>query len=306
MRTGNIAFSAGQSAMFKGSMVAVVTPMAADGGVDFAALDALLDWHLAEGTDGVVAVGTTGESATLEDGEHMEVVARCVKRLKGRIPVIAGTGSNNTAHAVSMSRRAQELGADAVLTVAPYYNKPMQEGLYRHFQAIAAAVSLPVLLYNVPSRTITDILPATVERLSKLPNIVGIKEATGDMGRLTEIRRRCGAGFQLISGDDATAREFILKGGLGVISVTANVAPRLMHEMCAAAMAGDAKKAAELDARLAPVHKALFVESSPIPVKWALAEMGRIPPGIRLPLTPLADEYHPALRAVLKTAGLLH
>ena len=292
--------------MFKGSMVALATPMAADGRVDFAALDALLDWHLAEGTDGVVAVGTTGESATLEDEEHMEVVARCVKHLKGRIPVIAGTGSNNTAHAASMSRRAELLGADAVLTVAPYYNKPMQEGLYRHFRAIAEAVTLPVLLYNVPSRTITDILPATVERLSKLPNIVGIKEATGDMGRLADIRRRCGDGFQLISGDDATAREFILQGGLGVISVTANVAPRLMHEMCAAALAGDARRAAELDARLAPVHKALFVESSPIPVKWALAEMGRIPPGIRLPLTPLADEHHQALRAVLKTAGLLH
>jgi len=203
-----------------------------------------------------------------------------------------------------MSRGAQDLGADPVLTVAPYYNKPMQEGLYQHFRAIAAAVSLPVFLYNVPSRTITDILPATVERLAGVKNIAGIKEATGDMGRLADIRRRCGAGFQLISGDDATAREFILQGGQGVISVTANVAPRLMHEMCAAALAGDAAKAAELDARLAPVHKALFVETSPIPVKWALADMGRIPPGIRLPLTPLSQEHHPMLRTVLKGAGL--
>ena len=292
--------------MFQGSMVAVVTPMAADGRVDFTALDALLDWHVAEGTDGVVAVGTTGESATLEDEEHMEVVARCVRRLKGRIPVIAGTGSNNTAHAVLMSRRAQELGADAVLVVAPYYNKPVQEGLYRHFKAIAEAVSLPVLLYNVPSRTITDILPVTVERLAKLPNIIGIKEATGDMTRAVDIRKRCGDAFLLISGDDATAREFILQGGLGVISVTANVAPRLMHELCKAARAGDSKLAAEIDARLAPVHKALFVETSPIPVKWALAEMGRIPPGIRLPLTPLADEYHATVRVALKAAGLLH
>ena len=292
--------------MFQGSMVALVTPMAADGRVDFAALDAFLDWHVSEGTDGVVAVGTTGESATLEDEEHMEVVARCVQRLKGRIPVIAGTGSNNTAHAVLMSRRAQEAGAAAVLVVAPYYNKPVQEGLYRHYRAIAEAVSLPVLLYNVPSRTITDILPATVERLAKLPNIVGIKEATGDLARAEDIRRRCGSAFLLISGDDATALEFMLQGGLGVISVTANVAPRLMHEMCKAARAGDAKRAAEIDARLAPVHKALFVETSPIPVKWALAEMGRIPPGIRLPLTPLADEYHTTVRMALKAAGLLH
>ncbi len=291
--------------MFQGSMVALVTPMADDGRVDFAALDSLLDWHLAEGTDAVVAVGTTGESATLEDDEHMAVVARCVQRLKGRIPVIAGTGSNNTAHAARMSRQAQELGADAVLTVAPYYNKPMQEGLYRHFRAIAAAVSLPVILYNVPSRTITDILPATVERLAKLPNVAGIKEATGDLSRAADIRRRCGERFLLISGDDATAREFVLQGGVGVISVTANVAPRLMHELVAAARAGDAKKAADIDGRLKELHKALFVESSPIPVKWALAEMGRIPPGIRLPLTPLADEHHMTLRAVLKGAGVL-
>ncbi|MGE5626042.1 MAG: 4-hydroxy-tetrahydrodipicolinate synthase [Bacillota bacterium] len=291
--------------MFQGSMVALVTPMAADGRVDFDALDALLDWHVAEGTDAIVAVGTTGESATLETDEHMEVVARCVKHLSGRIPVIAGTGSNSTAHAVSLSRRAQELGADAVLTIAPYYNKPGQEGLYRHFRAVAEAVSVPVILYNVPSRTITDILPETVERLAELSNVVGIKEATGDMKRAAEIRRRCGERFLLISGDDATAREFILQGGVGVISVTANVAPRKMHDMCVAARNGDAAKAAAIDAELAPLHKALFVESNPIPVKWALAEMGRIPPGIRLPLTPLSSAHHTALRAALKASHAL-
>ena len=291
--------------MFQGSMVALVTPMAADGRVDFAALDALLDWHLAEGSDAIVAVGTTGESATLEAEEHLEVVARCVKRLKGKLPVIAGTGSNSTAHAMSMSRRAQELGADAVLTVAPYYNKPMQEGLYRHFRAIAEAVSVPVILYNVPSRTITDILPETVERLAQVSNIIGIKEATGDMARAADIRRRCGEAFLLISGDDATAREFILQGGQGVISVAANVAPRAMHELCVAARNGDAAKAAALDAELAPLYQALFVETSPIPVKWALTQMGRIPVGIRLPLTPLSDQHHAGVRAALKAAHAL-
>ena len=291
--------------MFQGSMVALVTPMAADGRVDFAALDALLDWHLAEGTDAVVAVGTTGESPTLEAEEHLDVVARCVKRLSGRLPVIAGTSSNSTAHAVALSRRAQELGADALLTVAPYYNKPGQEGLYRHFRAIAEAVSVPVILYNVPSRTITDILPETVERLAELSTVIGIKEATGDLKRAAEIRRRCGERFLLISGDDATAREFILQGGQGVISVTANVAPAAMHALCVAARNGDAAKAAAIDAELAPLHKALFVESNPIPVKWALAEMGRIPPGIRLPLTPLAGVHHPTLRAALKASHAL-
>ena len=291
--------------MFQGSMVALVTPMAEDGRVDHAALDALLEWHIAEGTDVIVAAGTTGESATLETGEFMQLVERCVKTVAGRIPVIAGTGSNSTAHAVLLSRRAQELGADALLVVAPYYNKPGQEGLYRHFRSIAEAVSLPVILYNVPSRTITDIQPVTVERLAQISNVVGIKEATGDLERAAEIRRRCGEAFLLISGDDATAREFILQGGQGVISVTANVAPRLMHEMCVAARNGDAAKAAALDAELAPLHKALFVESNPIPVKWALAEMGRMPCGIRLPLTPLAGEHQAVVRMALQAAHAL-
>jgi 4-hydroxy-tetrahydrodipicolinate synthase len=291
--------------MFQGSMVALVTPMADDGRLDLAALDALVEWHLSQGTDGIVAIGTTGEASTLEGDEQFEVVARCVRAARGRVPVIAGATSNSTAHAVQLSRRAEAVGADAILSAAPYYNKPMQEGLYRHFQAVAEAVSIPVLLYNVPSRSVADILPETVERLAKLANVKGIKEATGDLKRAAEIRRRCGADFLLISGDDATAREFILQGGQGVISVTANVAPKRMHEMCVAARAGDAAKAAAIDAELAPLHQALFVESNPIPVKWALQEMGRIPAGIRLPLTSLAPESQPAVRSALKASRAL-
>ena len=286
-------------------MVALVTPMADDGRLDLAALDALVDWHISQGTDAIVATGTTGEASTLEGDEQFEVVARCVRAAAGRVPVIAGATSNSTAHAVQLSRRAETVGADAVLSAAPYYNKPGQEGLYRHFRAVAEAVSIPVFLYNVPSRTITDILPETVERLAQLSNMKGIKEATGDLKRAAEIRARCGKDFLLISGDDATAREFMLQGGQGVISVTANVAPKQMHELCVAARAGDAAKAAAIDAELAPLHKALFVESNPIPVKWALAEMGRIPAGIRLPLTPLAAQNHPVVRAALKAAHML-
>ncbi|HEY1991352.1 MAG TPA: 4-hydroxy-tetrahydrodipicolinate synthase [Gammaproteobacteria bacterium] len=291
--------------MFQGSMVALVTPMADDGRLDLAALDALVEWHVSQGTDAIVAIGTTGEASTLEGDEQFEVVARCVRAAAGRIPVIAGATSNATAHAVQLSRRAETVGADAVLSAAPYYNKPGQEGLYRHFRAVAEAVSVPVLLYNVPSRTITDILPETVQRLAELPNVKGIKEATGDLKRAQELRKRCGPDFLLISGDDSTAREFMLQGGQGVISVTANVAPRLVHELSVAARAGDAARAAAIDAELAPLHKALFVESNPIPVKWALAEMGRIPTGIRLPLTPLAAPNHPAVRAALRAAHTL-
>jgi 4-hydroxy-tetrahydrodipicolinate synthase len=290
--------------MFQGSMVAIVTPMADDGRVDFDALDALVEWHIAEGTDAIVAVGTTGESATLEVPEHLQVIEHCIRTAAGRIPVIAGTGSNNTAHAIAMTRHAEELGADAALLVAPYYNKPTQEGLYRHFSAIAGAVSLPLILYNVPSRTITDILPETVERLASVANIVGIKEATGNLERAAVIRSRCGDDFLLISGDDATAMEFILAGGCGVISVTANVAPRLMHQMCVAAHAGDRQQAAQYDQRLRRLHKDLFVETSPIPVKWALAQMGRIPAGIRLPLTPLSPACFETVRAALTAAGI--
>jgi 4-hydroxy-tetrahydrodipicolinate synthase len=291
--------------MFQGSMVALVTPMADDGRLDLGALDALVEWHLSQGTDAIVAIGTTGEASTLEGDEQFEVVARCVRAAKGRVPVIAGATSNSTAHAVQLSRRAETVGADAVLSAAPYYNKPMQEGLYRHFKAVAEAVSIPVLLYNVPSRSVADILPETVERLAQLTNVKGIKEATGDLKRAAEIRKRCGKDFLLISGDDATACEFMLQGGQGVISVTANVAPKLMHEMSAAARAGDAARAGALDAELAPLHKALFVESNPIPVKWALQEMGRIPAGIRLPLTPLAADYQAAVRSALKASRAL-
>ncbi|HET7396876.1 MAG TPA: 4-hydroxy-tetrahydrodipicolinate synthase [Gammaproteobacteria bacterium] len=290
--------------MFQGSMVAIVTPMTEDGQVDLDALAGLVEWHVAEGTDAIVAVGTTGESATLEVPEHLRVIEHCVKTATGRIPVIAGTGSNNTAHAVEMTRRAEALGADAALLVAPYYNKPTQEGLYRHFKSIAEAVSFPIILYNVPSRTITDIQPETVVRLAAVPNIVGIKEATGNLERAEAIRDGCGKGFLLISGDDATAMEFMLAGGRGVISVTANVAPRLMHEMCAAACAGDRPGAAHCNQQLVSLHRDLFVETSPIPVKWALAQMGRIPAGIRLPLTPLSPVYFETVRAALMAAGI--
>jgi 4-hydroxy-tetrahydrodipicolinate synthase len=291
--------------MFQGSMVALVTPMADDGRLDLGALDALVEWHLSQGTDAIVAIGTTGEASTLEGDEQFEVVARCVRAAKGRIPVIAGATSNATAHAVQLSRRAEAVGADAVLSAAPYYNKPMQEGLYRHFKAVAESVSIPVLLYNVPSRTVADILPETVERLAQIANVKGIKEATGDLKRGAEIRRRCGTGFLLISGDDATAREFMLQGGQGVISVTANVAPKQMHEMCVAALAGDAARAGAIDAELVPLHQALFAESNPIPVKWALSQMGRIPAGLRLPLTPLAADHQSAVRSALKASRVL-
>ncbi len=291
--------------MFQGSMVALVTPMADDGQVDYTALEKLVQWHVTEGTDAIVAVGTTGESATLETAEHMRVLDCCLRAAGGRIPVIAGTGSNSTAHAVALTRLAQVRGAAAALAVVPYYNKPTQEGLYRHYCAIAEAVSLPVILYNVPSRTVADLLPETVERLAPIPNIIGIKEASGILERLDELRRRCGEDFLLLSGDDATAMEFMLQGGKGVISVTANVAPKLMHAMCAAARAGDRKKAEILNQRLATLHTHLFLESNPIPVKWALAQMGRIPAGIRLPLTPLAAAHHASLRAALRSVGAL-
>jgi len=291
--------------MFQGSMVALVTPMADDGRVDFAALEKLVHWHIAEGTDAIVAVGTTGESATLESDEHMRVLDCCLRAAAGRIPVIAGTGASSTAHALALTRLAQARGAAAALVVVPYYNKPTQEGLYQHFRAIAEAVSLPLILYNVPSRSVVDMLPETVARLALIQNIIGIKEATGKLERLEEIRRRCGEAFLLISGDDATAMEFILRGGQGVISVTANIAPKLMHAMCAAARAGNRSQAEILNQRLAMLHKHLFLESSPIPVKWALREMGRIPAGIRLPLTPLAPDHHDALRVALRSVGAL-
>ena len=291
--------------MFHGSMVALVTPMQADGSLDYQALERLVEWHVASGTDALVAVGTTGESPTLSEREHCEVIRRVVEMAAGRVPVIAGTGSNSTREAIALTRCAMEGGADACLLVTPYYNKPTQEGLYLHFKAIAEAVPIPQILYNVPGRTACDLLPDTVERLSHIPNIVGIKEATGDLERAQEIIARCGGRLDFYSGDDATALESMLLGGRGVISVSANVLPREMHEMCAAALAGEEERARALDARLRPLHEQLYVEANPIPVKWALYELGRIPPGIRLPLTVLSEAHHETVRQALRESGAL-
>lgn len=292
--------------MIQGSIVAIVTPMHPDGRVDFDALDRLVDWHVAEGTDGIVAVGTTGESPTLDVGEHIEVIRRIVVRAAGRVPVIGGTGANSTSEAIELTTAARDVGANAVLLVSPYYNKPPQEGLYRHHRAIAEAVDIPQILYNVPGRTGVDMLPATVARLAQVPGIIGTKEAKGDLSRVRELLAlNLPKSFALYSGDDATARESILLGFVGNISVTANVAPGTMHRMCKAARAGDAALAAELDAPLAGLHRDLFCEANPIPVKWALEQMGRIGSGIRLPLVPFDARFHDTLRAAMRAAGVL-
>jgi len=286
-------------------MVALVTPMFEDGVLDDESLLRLVESHISSGTRAIVAVGTTGESATLDEQEHCEVIRRVVEMAGGRIPVIAGTGANSTREAIDLTRCAMEAGADACLLVTPYYNKPTQEGLYLHHKAIAEAVPIPQILYNVPGRTACDMLPATVERLSYIPNIIGIKEATGNLQRVQEILDYCGDRLDLYSGDDATAMEFMLKGGKGVISVTANVAPREMQRMCEAALRGDRQQAEAINNRLMPLHRDLFVESNPIPVKWALYEMGLISKGIRLPLTVLSEKYHETIRQALKEAGVL-
>jgi 4-hydroxy-tetrahydrodipicolinate synthase len=291
--------------MFHGSMVALVTPMLADGTIDENSLQRLVDFHVENHTDAIVSVGTTGESATLDETEHCHVVRRTVEMAAGRIPVIAGTGANSTREAIALTRCAMEAGVDACLLVTPYYNKPTQEGLYLHFRAVADAVPVPQILYNVPSRTACDMLPETVERLSTISNIVGIKEATGNLERAREIIDRCGDRLDVYSGDDATAMELILLGGKGNISVTANVAPAGMHALCAAALAGDRAGAEALNRTLEILHRVLFVQSNPIPVKWALHEMGLIPPGIRLPMTPLAAEFHDTVRQALRQAGVL-
>lgn len=278
--------------MIQGSIVALITPMHSDGLLDEVSLDRLIEYHIEQGTEGLVAVGTTGESATLDEGEHCAVVRQFVQTVAGRIPVIAGTGANSTTEAITLTRRAKESGADACLLVTPYYNKPTQEGLYRHHKAVAEAVDIPQILYNVPGRTACDMLPETVARLAQIENIVGIKEATGDLDRLHRIHELCGTDFPLYSGDDETACDFCLEGGSGVISVTANVAPGLMRRMCAAAIAGDRETAKDVDRRLAGLHKQLFVESNPIPAKWAVHRMGLIEQGIRLPLTWLHDDFH--------------
>jgi len=291
--------------MFQGSMVALATPMIEDGTVDQESLRGLVDWHIEQGTDAIVAVGTTGESATLDEQEHCRVIGQVVEYTAGRVPVIAGTGANSTTEAVSLTQCALEAGADACLLVTPYYNKPTQEGLFLHHKAVAEAVDIPQILYNVPGRTACDMLPETIGRLAEVPNIVGVKEATGDLERVSSIRRLCGDEFDIFSGDDITARELVLLGGQGVISVTANIAPRLMHEMVAAALKGDRENAEAIDSQLADLHRNLFLEANPIPVKWALAEMGRIPQGIRLPLTWLSDRYRDTLRQTLQRAGFI-
>jgi 4-hydroxy-tetrahydrodipicolinate synthase len=288
--------------MFQGSIVAMVTPMRADGAVDDAALARLVEFHVENGTDGIVAVGTTGESATLDHAEHGEVIARVVELAHGRLPVIGGTGANSTAEAISLTRHARDAGVAACLLVTPYYNKPTQEGLYRHFASIADTVDYPQILYNVPGRTACDMLPATVERLTAVANIVGIKEAQGTIERVRELIERCPSRFDVLSGEDHLALETILAGGRGVISVTANVAPAAMHEMCTLALAGRGEEARAVDARLRDLHAALFVESNPIPAKWALADMGLIPHGIRLPLTPLTEQFHAQVRRAVQVA----
>ena len=291
--------------MITGSLVAIVTPMLEDGSLDLDSFRRLIDWHVAEGTDGIVVVGTTGESPTVDFDEHKALIRLAVEHAKGRIPIIAGTGGNSTAEAVELTESAKHAGATACLSVVPYYNKPTQEGLYRHFRAVAEKVGLPMILYNVPGRTACDMLPETVERLSAIPNIVGIKDATGNLGRGREILERCGDRLDVYGGDDATGMELMLSGAKGVISVTANAAPRAMHEMCAAALAGDRAQASAVNDRLAGLHETLFVEANPIPVKWVLYEMGLIEPGIRLPLTLLSERYHDTLRQAMKQAGII-
>ena len=290
--------------MITGSLVAIVTPMREDGSLDFARFRQLIDWHVAEGTDAIVAVGTTGESPTVDFDEHKELIGVAVEHARGRIPVIAGTGGNSTAEAIELTEAAKKAGATASLSVVPYYNKPTQEGLYRHFRKIAETVDLPMILYNVPGRTVADLANDTVLRLAQLPGIIGIKDATANIERGSDLIRRAPRNFAIYSGEDATALALILLGGHGVISVTANVAPKLMHQMCAAALVGDVKKAREINLRLLPLHQRLFVEANPIPVKWALGEMGLIEPGLRLPLSPLAEKFHQTVREALHEAGI--
>ena len=290
--------------MIKGSIVAVVTPMDDDGRLDLDAYRRLVEWHIAEGTNAIVAVGTTGESPTVTPEEHGELIRVAVEAAGRRVPVIAGTGGNSTAEAIELTEHARKVGADATLQVVPYYNKPTQEGLYRHFRAIAERVDLPMILYNVPGRTVADLQNDTVLRLAALPGIIGIKDATASIERGTDLVKRAPRDFAIYSGEDSTALALILMGGHGVISVTANVAPKLMHQMCAAALVGDVKKAREINLRLLPLHQRLFVEANPTPVKWALAQMGLIEDGLRLPMVTLSERFHETLREALHEAGI--
>jgi 4-hydroxy-tetrahydrodipicolinate synthase len=291
-------------ATLQGSLVAIVTPMLEDGGLDLEAFRKLIDWHIGEGTDGIVVVGTTGESPTVDFDEHCLLIKTAIEHAAGRVPVIAGTGANSTREAIELSAYARKAGAGYSLSVVPYYNKPTQEGLYRHFKAIAEAVDIPQILYNVPGRTVADMQNDTVLRLAGVPGIVGIKDATANIERGSDLLRRKPESFMVYSGDDAAGLALMLLGGHGVISVTANAAPRLMHEMCAAALAGDIAKARAANDRLLGLHRHLFCEANPIPVKWALQQMGMIKAGIRLPLTPLSSACHDLLREAMRQAGI--
>lgn len=289
--------------MFKGSIVAIVTPMKGSGEIDYTSLENLIDWHLANRTDGIVVLGTTGESATIEEYERKQIIQRVIDQVDTKVPVIVGTGTNSTHHSIQLTNQAMEVGADAALLVTPYYNKPTQEGLYQHFKAIAEAVPIPQILYNVPSRTACDLMPETILRLAPLSNIVGVKEATGDINRVQKLLD-ADCELDLLSGDDKTAMDFMLARGKGVISVVANVVPKAFHAFCAAAISGDKKAATEYNEKLMPLCKQLFVESNPIPAKWALAKMGMISEGIRLPLTPLASQFHSEVLAALQAADI--
>jgi len=290
--------------MVTGSIVAIVTPMQDDGRLDYERFKSLIDFHVEQGTDGIVVVGTTGESATVDFDEHKELIRAAVAHARGRTAIIAGTGGNSTAEAIELTESAKNAGADAALSVVPYYNKPTQEGMYRHFRTIAERVDIPLILYNVPGRTVADIANETTLRLAQVPGIVGIKDATANIERGSELLKRAPKGFSVYSGDDGGGIALVLLGGKGIISVTANVAPRLMHEMCAAGLAGDAVKARELHFKLLGLHTKLFVEANPIPVKWAVAQMGLIGMGIRLPLTPLSQQFHEIVREAMRQADI--
>ena len=288
-----------------GSIVALVTPMQEDGSVDYDALRRLIDWHIAEGTDCIGVVGTTGESPTVSVEEHCEIIRVSVEQARGRVPVMAGTGANSTREAIELSLFAKKAGADCTLSVVPYYNKPSQEGIYAHYKAIAEAADIPMVLYNVPGRTVADMQPETVLRAAQLPGVIGIKEASGSIERACWLLKQAPKGFSIYSGDDSTAVALMLLGGHGNISVTANVAPRLMHELCAAAMAGRVSEATELHLRLLPVHKHLFVEASPAPTKWALSRLGRCGDALRLPILPLTPSGQATVEQALRESGLL-
>jgi 4-hydroxy-tetrahydrodipicolinate synthase len=291
--------------MITGSLVAIVTPMLEDGRLDLARFKSLIDWHVAQGTSAIVVVGTTGESPTVDFDEHKELIRIAVEHSAGRLPIIAGTGGNSTVEAIELTESAKRAGATASLSVVPYYNKPTQEGMYQHFRKIAETVDLPMILYNVPSRTVADMQNDTVLRLAEVPGVIGIKDATSNMERGTDLIKRAPRNFAIYSGDDAAALPLMALGGHGVISVTANVAPRQMAEMCSAALVGDIRKAREINLRLIGLHQKLFIETSPSPVKWALAEMGMIEGGLRLPLVPLSERSRDAVREALVEAGVI-